>query len=419
MDREKAEKEVKRAIAEGFLENRRIGIYGTAFPQQYLSHLLHYHGYEASAFFSSNPRFIGKKMCGVEILDSSMIDSSCLNAVGWDSAGEETYVFDLDLDKKRISWDEAFSEEGVSHAFAEVDKGREVYERLHVSGETLLVFPTASLGDIFLIMMFIETFLSEKGIRKFRFVHSVVGNKVLDLFDESDRVAVTDAERSALVRFLSVMTEGDADAVVLYPRVPLWREHVGLLRGTWGEAIVHATLGLYPSKSSFRLPVFDDVPAEEIRSAGLVEGKTVILSPYAQSQYEFHPLFWEELAMCLSSEGFEVITSVVGSERAVAGTRGVFIPLAKLEAYLRFAGYFIALRSGVCDVTSMISGCKQWILYQERLNPEGEYITSIGYETVKTVFSQADVSEKSFRYEDRVGAIEEIAGEIVGCPDAG
>ena len=95
----------------------------------------------------------------------------------------------------------------------------------------------------------------------------------------------------------------------------------------------------------------------------LREGKTVLLSPYANTAADIPMSAWEELATDLKAHGYDVCTNVSSeSELPVTGTKGVFIPYAKLLDFLNKAGGFIGLRSGLCDIISTTTA-KKVILY--------------------------------------------------------
>lgn len=104
---------------------------------------------------------------------------------------------------------------------------------------------------------------------------------------------------------------------------------------------------------------------------GLQPNRTVVLAPYAYCM-ELLPIEqWGRLAAALGNRGFSVCTNCNGGESPVPGTVAVSVPYQYMPVFLERAGYFIALRSGLVDVTYTAS-CKRIILYpKENFNMWG------------------------------------------------
>lgn len=102
---------------------------------------------------------------------------------------------------------------------------------------------------------------------------------------------------------------------------------------------------------------------EYFKKYGLLKEKTVILAPNAQSFSLIQRDFWELLAKKLYTKGFSVCTNVASKdEEVIPGTIPVFIKLNDIQEFAEEAGYFIALRSGLCDILCNCS-CKKIVLY--------------------------------------------------------
>ncbi len=105
---------------------------------------------------------------------------------------------------------------------------------------------------------------------------------------------------------------------------------------------------------------------------GLVAGKTVLLAPYAQCIEELPLYFWEKIAEKLRDLGYFVCTNCGNpQESPICGTVGLSVPYRLLTPFLEQAGYLIALRSGLVDI-SCFANCKRIILYpKENFNVWG------------------------------------------------
>lgn len=95
---------------------------------------------------------------------------------------------------------------------------------------------------------------------------------------------------------------------------------------------------------------------------GIEQGASVLLFPYAQS-FRVEALdHFADLASELSRRGLKVFTSVSPDERPAAGTTPVFIPFPILREVAEHAGWLVAVRSGIADLTSS-ARCRKTIIY--------------------------------------------------------
>lgn len=98
---------------------------------------------------------------------------------------------------------------------------------------------------------------------------------------------------------------------------------------------------------------------------GLINAKTVVLSPYSNTLSDLPEEFWEGLADALLKRGYCVVTNCGGkSEPSIEGTQGVFFPLDIAPQFVEKAGFFIGIRSGFCDVISG-ANARKIILYDK------------------------------------------------------
>lgn len=103
----------------------------------------------------------------------------------------------------------------------------------------------------------------------------------------------------------------------------------------------------------------------ELINKGIKKNQTIILAPYTNTLPELPYQFWEQLVDRLLEMKYSVFTNIVGKQKAIKGSKGVEIPLNQIGNYLEFSGYFISLRSGLCDVAGR-SNCRQIIIYRDR-----------------------------------------------------
>lgn len=120
------------------------------------------------------------------------------------------------------------------------------------------------------------------------------------------------------------------------------------------------------------LPVFDEKQAEKVFcELGLVEGKTVILCPYAKWPPLITNYFWTKLADKLHKKGFMVCTNSIGEkEPPISGTIPVSYSYNIAVPFVKKAGYLVGLRSGLLDIIESAQ-CKKVALYPSDCKKRG------------------------------------------------
>ena len=111
------------------------------------------------------------------------------------------------------------------------------------------------------------------------------------------------------------------------------------------------------------------------RSLGFRKGRSVLLAPYAnafQSALATKTDFWERLASELANRGYDVATNCAGEERPIEGTSSCLIPHDKIISFLNYAGGFIGIRSGLCDVAQTAFDCTMVLLYERNVGVSKE-----------------------------------------------
>lgn len=126
-----------------------------------------------------------------------------------------------------------------------------------------------------------------------------------------------------------------------------------------------------------QLPVYirNSTYVEELFDRGKYpENRTVLVSPYANSYMDDDLLKeWEILCDWLSQQGYRVLTNSAGEcEPPIKGTEAIWIPLEYITDFVERGGWFIGIRSGLCDIISGAK-CKKIIFYKEDLYGRGDY----------------------------------------------
>lgn len=95
---------------------------------------------------------------------------------------------------------------------------------------------------------------------------------------------------------------------------------------------------------------------EELINNGTIRpGKTILLNPYANSMNGVSDDFWVNLAKLLRNKGYNILTGVCGSQKAINGTVAINFPLERTVSLVEACGWVIGLRSGFLDLCALSS----------------------------------------------------------------
>lgn len=389
----KLRKKISRLASRNVLDGKRIVIFGAAAASKEIKTCLLELGYIPSAVIDNDPRKIGKQCMALTVqkpedtllpFDDNAAILLCsggfyreityqLTQLGYQE-DRHIYILNFKSDESLISF---------TRATAFILQGIILYKRLmrRVSPNTMIfVAPYTGTGDIYLAGLFLTEYVRRNNIENYIFVVvSGACKKVAEMFE---------------IRNIRVIKPQIADTLTYLEKSLKVNRNIKVLNDGWRDDQKQWLRG-YKDLSFdkvFRYFVFgfdDDVPYElpprkdcsaEIEALcdkhNLVKGKTVILSPYSNTLFELPNEFWETIAEHCSSLGYSVCTNCAGkSELPVKGTEAVFFPLKIAIDFADAAGYFIGIRSGLCDVISS-SSCKKIILYEK----EGFFYKSSPYE---------------------------------------
>lgn len=261
-----------------------------------------------------------------------------------------------------------------SFFFVEVLGGYKVYRKLrkqYGNDTLLLICPHTGTGDIYNIGLYFQTYLQTNGIDQYTFLfRGRSEQKVGKLFGIQGDSILSDRDNMRLMRFAHFIQPKNIGLRQLhhYPfpsvqngRLENFEEYYKNIAFT--HLFRDVALGLGPDTDPV-LPHFSNTPeaAKFFAKNGLKPGKTVVLAPYSTSAQVVPLEIWEELAAQLKELGYTVATNCAAKkERPIAGTIGLEFEYQYAKAYLELAGYFVGVRSGLCDVISSID-CKKIVL---------------------------------------------------------
>ena len=276
---------------------------------------------------------------------------------------------------------------------------------------TLFVMPYPGTGDIYLVELFLQSFVERQGIRDYVLA---VGSKrcaqVAQMMGET-RVKVTDEKTLHQVIAYSRFARASGDSVVVLNEgwAPEPTEWLRGYRGLNFEEMFRHIVFEFEDKvapqvpaSSATNPAVLDIFAEQ----GLIPGRTVVLSPYTNTLFDIpDEAFWERVAARCRERGLTVCTNCGPKEKPIAGTKAAQFPLSLAGDFVETAGYFVGVRSGFCDIVSGTAS-RQVVLYDQ----DGRFYKGSAYEYFSLVAMGLgrNVCELEFRDDGGDESVDEV-----------
>lgn len=288
-----------------------------------------------------------------------------------------------------------------NYCVRETKRGKKIYDKFKkkYGADTHFFIVRGATGDVFLNGLYLKEYAQKCGIEKYVAVGDGKGlARILDLFgiDKTEKLEWRDAEAfQQCYKFFQLL-----DVTDLF----LWQGSLYLNRCRTRMHREFNFLDTYDyyiykgmvSKDKWTHPNFldlDDSLRQKYERMGVVEGKTVILAPYAYSVKNLPEFFWEEIAEHLREKGYRVFVNVNESKEVnlFDNIPSIVFPFSEAKALLTYAGNFLSLRSGLCDIVSLIP-CKQIILYPEEMQPidYGIHRSDVNFSSLHVMSKEAE-----------------------------
>jgi len=277
----------------------------------------------------------------------------------------------------------------------------------------IFIAPYTGIGDIYLTGLFFNEYVRRNGITDY--VFAVVSNacsKVAEMFDIRN-VVVLPPKVSDDIISLEHSTGQNLNIITLNDG---WMgDPLQWLRGYKGlnfERMFRYFVFGFEDSVPYELPPHKDYGKEIddlFEKYELIKGKTVVLSPYSNTLFDLPDDVLETIVDYCNKRGYAVCTNCAGKEKPVAGTKAVFFPLNQAIWFMDVAGYFVGVRSGLCDVISS-SSCKKVVLYEK----DGLFYKSSQFEyfSLKKMGLCDDAAEIEYRDDLKDDCLREILGVL-------
>lgn len=234
-----------------------------------------------------------------------------------------------------------------------------VYQRIkkdHENCGELYVYDYSGLGDVF---VFCGLLANQKKLADKNICITVIGKasaKIVGFFSYLTPIVLSNNSSRALSTYIRLFGEkGKEHLITPFPRT----NYVDSISATLaGKKINMLQMYKYvyfkqDKEDSFCYPKLPNERAKLLSiflDNNLQVGKTVVLSPYANTVIGYDKSFWEGLNNFFVKKGYSVCTNCGPDEHEIEGTSRVYVDLICAEQFLDLAGYFVGLRSGFCDI---------------------------------------------------------------------
>lgn len=382
-----------RIAEQGGLKGKNVVIFGAVFYLNELREMLRTLGSDISYVIDSNESKTGHLAFGIEIRSlESLTEVKNKDSIVVIIASVYYSAMSMSLKKMGFIQDRNFFIVGVDAEFHFLSgyynrfkfalSAYLYYRKLEreCKGAPMRLIHMPCLGDVYIASLFLPAAEKAENVRKSECVLIVTRNvckKVGNLFGYKDIKIISDVQASKLL-FLMGFLHGRLNIKnMLY--------HGTLLSAItpitfYGKSIRFVNfvdfinIGAYnldgrPAMVMPEFPVRRDIIDALFESNHLVKGKTVLISPYSSHfAASITEEVWQIIVTRLKEKGYSVATNCAGeAEAPLPGTVPLLVEIQDSVAFLESAGYFIGIRSGLCDVISS-AACTKLIIYEKGLS---------------------------------------------------
>lgn len=356
--------------------NKKIFLFGHCNATEELAEFLLEKGYTITAILDNSTVKQGKRYHDIPILSPKQVLSEpeeqvlvCIVTRFYASMVWQLRQIGFHGDVRKLVDYNTYAEYSLSHETMEkkqkrIEFGKRKIEDLKRSyPDYFRIFcPFAALGDVYFCMSYLPYFLKLR--KKDKYLVCVVGNacaRVVSLFDDCPVIVMEQKDLDAAIQAELFMQ--DEQAFIAHQDRPYV---VNLSRALYGQKITLERIyccGVFglPATTKPRKPKF---LKRYDRLNEIPPGKSVILSPYAKSVTAIKAEIWAQIVQEYQSKGYCCYTNVVGREMPLPGTIPISPTIDEIQSVVEWAGTFIGIRSGLCDVIKE-AACKKIALYPD------------------------------------------------------
>lgn len=380
---------IDQCVKEGHFINKKVLIFGCTIYARDIRDCLRRHGIEIDAILDNNMKKVGMTCLGVPVcLPEAHFGQDTNNTVViicskyFREMKEQLLALGcgdmimIAVEESREKEDDSL--ETLKNSLTYVKKGYRIYQQIkekYSKEHWLFLCPYPGTGDIYMAGVYLDAYLGKKCIKQYIMVVSSKSCKEVALLFDLENVEVVSMDDMQLM--LKAWEFFGNKKMMIKPLLYWgWRTKRYLYADeypqiTFNEMFLYDVFDLPEHTEKRQISVdFRSTYAKELfRKLELQPHKTVVIAPYAGSFVsEMDMGFWSDIVLKLKQKGWTVATNCCGDqELPVLGSVPIFFPYKEAIQVLEYAGAFVALRSGLCDIVSQ-ARCKMIILYESGFN---------------------------------------------------
>lgn len=361
------------------IQGKNIYLFGHCNATEELVNLLIEKNFAVKAILDNNAVKHGKTCCGIPIVppQAVLVEEAertviCIVARAYAAMHAQLRELGFAGDVVKLvdynSYAEySLSDDTLSRKKQRLERGIHRKEELEQKypGYFKILCPFCALGDVFFAMSYMPHFAKKCGICMEKIVYCVIGNacgQVVSLFGADKHVeCFSQKDMDELVQ-ACLYTE-DVNSFIAHQDRPYV---VNLHRALYLKCI---PLEVIYRCGVFGLPVdTEPVKPENLQTYPGLEhierGSAVVFSPYAKSVAELPAAVWSEIVSDYRARGYQCFTNIAGQEKPLNGTIGLSPALTQLQSLVEWAGAFVGIRSGLCDILKY-ANCDKTALFPD------------------------------------------------------
>ena len=243
---------------------------------------------------------------------------------------------------------------------------------------TFFILFRGATGDNYLQCLLLNSFIKQRKLENYKILAMKPGAMecLKDIFYLSDIIFISSRMSAAIQNAYLFM-----NAYGMNMQLPFyWEEEYGFTYNrcrvrmldnfNFMDTYVYFSFNMnYPI--TFRKPVFNELTFQNeflLDNQGIVKGKTVFISPDANSVTRLPVWFWNGIIRELQEKGYHCVVNC--NYQNFYRCSSYFPSYKNSVPVLEHGGYFLAIRSGFCDIVSTAK-CKKVIIYpsaQEKID---------------------------------------------------
>lgn len=369
-------KTLKVLIADNALAEKEIYLFGHCNATEELADEVIERGYSVKAILDNNPQKQGGHYKGIPVLSPQTLQGKdtrqtivCIASRAYEAMArqlrEMNYAGRLEKLVDYNSFAEySLSPETIARKKQRMERGKRILERIRrkYGDNFCLICPFNALGDVYYAMAYLPAYQQKSGIIAPVIVTAGKACRaVAAMFGHEKQETLTQTEMDELVQ--AVLFTQAPNAFIAHHDRPYTNL---LMKALYVKRIPFEILyrcGVYGLARDCA-PCFPMGQRVYGALSDIVKGTSVILAPYAKSVAGIGAAVWQRIISACQVKGYQLYTNVADGETALPGTSPLQADLAELASVVEWAGTFIGIRSGLCDVIRNVS-CRKIALFPD------------------------------------------------------